>query len=161
MSQTEVETKEKSTERYFFNLVDDLARCSSRSSVNLREASLRKTRVFGKKHRTGKTGNHNKTTMQGPTCFKAKSSLPSKNLGNLPAVTLHDLSQAKAEQQKQQSARCVGTIVTVSPPTQQPLLPGAADTSQKSWPILELVAQTSLVSVWTWHVHTRTEARWN
>ena len=119
---------------------------------------MRKTRVFGKTpDRTGKTGNHNKTTMQGPTCFKAKSSLPSKNLGNLPAVTLHDLSQAKAEQQKQQSARCVGTIVTVSPPTQQPLLPGAADTSQKSWPILGLVAQTSLVSVWTWHVHTRTE----
>ena len=41
----------------------------------------------------------------------------------------------KAEQQKQQSARCVGTIVTVSPPTQQPLLPGAADTYQESWPI--------------------------
>ena len=73
--------------------------------------------------------------MQGPTCFKAKSSLPSKKLGNVPAVTLHDLSQAKAEQQKQQSARCVGTTVTVSPPTQQPLLPGAALHGAKSNPL--------------------------
>ena len=85
---------------------------------------MRKTKVMEKptawQNRQSLQDNHPRANM-----FRAKSSLPSKKFGNRPAVapvTPHDLSHGKAE---------LGTTVTVSPATQQPLLPTTADASQK------------------------------